>query len=311
MRPEIIRQKLNMDKRKLIAALENGLAGENGQLIGMTQKQIATVLSKELGADISPRTVRHYVAHLNHSRNEEERLQSRKRGRPLNAKEKNSPGVPLQRHVFTLDHLLALELLHISARSVRHIYKQLHGLDLIQGSKNSFYEKIQSWLPTHACSTTYSSTPNKRDDQHPILSRYSLRVSATVLEITPDYLYQVYLIGCETHTGYLQISSVEAINPEAQPDRRSSGRPKKLPTSNDRIYRQTNGKEQPVMHLSRSVLIDCIQNFTHTIGLPINDITLIDSPTIHLSSTMDVGHLDMQPFNLVSILLKRSPLEKY
>lgn len=294
-----------MDKRKLIAALKKGLAGETGQLIGLTQKQIAATLSKELNTNISPRTVRHYLAHLNQSRKEEEKLPMRKRGRPSKLEASNSPNLP------PLDHLLALELSHISGRSASHTYHQLNDLGLIKGSKSSFHAKIESWLTTHTCSVASTTTPNKRADQHPILSRYSLRVSATVLEITPDYLYQVYLIGYEAHTGYLQILPVEAISPEAQLEKRSVGRPKKSPETNDCLYRQSHDEVPTAMYLSRSVLTDCIQNFIRIIGLPIHDITLIDSPTISLSYTSDGNPLDTMPFNLVSVEKRRSLLEEY
>jgi hypothetical protein len=136
-------------------------------------------------------------------------------------------------------------------------------------------------------------------------------VSATVLEITPDYLYQVYLIGYETHTGYLQILPVEAISPDAQLEKRSVGRPKKPPETNDCLYRQSHDGGPTAMYLSRTVLMDCIQNFIRIIGLPIHDIQLIDSPIISLSYTSDGKPLDTTPLNLVSIELKKSLLEEY
>lgn len=294
-----------MDKRKLIAALRKGLAGETGQLIGLTQKQIASTLSKELGADITPRSVRHYVAHLNHSRTVEEKLPMRKRGRPSKCQASNTPSVP------PLDYLLALELSHISGRTASHTYQQLNELGLINGSKSSFHAKIKSWLTTYTRLIADTSTPNKHTDQHPILNRYSLRVSATVLEITPDYLYQVYFVGYETHTGYLQILKVDAINPEAQLENRSKGRPKKAPETNDCLFRQSHDDRTTAMYLSRTVLMDCIQNFIRIIGLPVHHITLIDSPTISISYTSDGNPLDPTPLNLVSVEKRRSLLEEY
>ena len=289
---------------KLIAALREGLTGEAGKLIKLNHKEIAETLSKELETYISPRSARHYITYLKPLCKDVD-FKSPKRGRPPKLETSNTPSFP------PLDHLLALEFSHISGRTMSDVYQQLKSQGLIKGSKSSFHAKIQNWLTPPPGSVTFPSTPNKRTDQYPFLSSYSLSVSATVLDITPDYLYQVYLIGYETSTGYLQIAPIKAINPDAQPKKRPRGRPIKLPEMGNYLYRKTHDEGPAVMYIPRSVLMDYLNKIILTIGLPIHDITLIDSPTIHISDTPDGQKLDIQPFNLVSVEKKRSLLEEY